>query len=89
MTALTIMGLLDERLTPRGTVTLDGTDMIKSLPRVKRKLRGKKVSMIFQEPMTALDPLMTVERQVAEACSLEKARELLREVGVELSLIHI
>lgn len=83
MTALTIMGLLDEKLTPRGTVTLDGTDMIKSLPRVKRKLRGKKVSMIFQEPMTALDPLMTVERQVAEACSLEKARELLREVGVE------
>ena len=83
MTALTVMGLLDERLKPSGTVTLDGTDMINSSPRVKRKLRGTTVGMIFQEPMTALDPLMTVERQVAEACSLEKARELLREVGVE------
>lgn len=83
MTALTIMGLLDERLKPSGTVLLDGTDMINSSPRVKRKLRGTKVGMIFQEPMTALDPLMTVERQVAEACSLDKARELLKEVGVD------
>lgn len=83
MTALTIMGLLDERLRPSGTVLLDGTDMINSSPRVKRKLRGTKVGMIFQEPMTALDPLMTVERQVAEACSLDKARELLKEVGVD------
>lgn len=83
MTALTIMGLLDERLKPRGTVTLAGVDMIGSSPKVKRKLRGSTVSMIFQEPMTALDPLMTVERQVAEACSLERARELLAKVGVE------
>ncbi|WP_087117691.1 ATP-binding cassette domain-containing protein [Corynebacterium urinipleomorphum] len=83
MTALTIMGLLDERLKPRGTVTLSGADMINSSPRKKRRLRGSKVAMIFQEPMTALDPLMTVERQVAEACSLEKARALLKEVGVE------
>ncbi|SIS49873.1 peptide/nickel transport system ATP-binding protein [Corynebacterium appendicis CIP 107643] len=83
MTALTIMGLLDERLKPSGTVMLDGADMINSSPRVKRKLRGTKVGMIFQEPMTALDPLMTVERQVAEACSLDKARELLHEVGVD------
>ena len=83
MTALTIMGLLDEKLRPSGVVSLDGTDMINSSPRVKRKLRGTKAAMIFQEPMTALDPLMTVERQVAEACSLEKARELLKEVGIE------
>lgn len=83
MTALTIMGLLDDRLKPQGTVTLAGADMINSSPRKKRKLRGSKVAMIFQEPMTALDPLMTVERQVAEACSLEMARALLKEVGVE------
>jgi len=83
MTALTIMGLLDDRLTPHGTVTLSGVDMLNSSPRVKRKLRGSTAAMIFQEPMTALDPLMTVERQVAEACSLTKARELLKEVGVE------
>lgn len=83
ITALTIMGLLDDRLEPRGTVTLAGTDMIASSARVKRKLRGQTAAMIFQEPMTALDPLMTVERQVAEACSLEQARELLAEVGVE------
>lgn len=83
MTALTIMGLLDERLKPRGTVTVAGVDMVGSSAKVKRKQRGSTVAMIFQEPMTALDPLMTVERQVAEACSLEKARALLKEVGVE------
>lgn len=83
MTAMAVMGLLDPHLRPTGSVTVAGTEMIGAPDRVTRRLRGSTVAMIFQEPMTSLDPLMTVERQVAEACSLERARELLRDVGVE------
>lgn len=83
MTAMAIMGLLDPVLRPTGSVTVAGTEMIGAPPRVTRAVRGSTVAMVFQEPMTALDPLMTVEKQVAEACSLERARELLHDVGVE------
>ncbi|MFC5087851.1 ATP-binding cassette domain-containing protein [Corynebacterium aquatimens] len=82
MTALAIMGLLDPDLDPTGSVTVAGTEMIGAPDRVTRALRGTTVGMIFQEPMTALDPLMTVEKQVAEACDIHSARELLHEVGI-------
>lgn len=85
MTALAIMGLLPPSLKATGSVTVDGTEMVGARDRVTRALRGSTVAMVFQEPMTALDPLMTVERQVAEACDIQRARELLREVGVERS----
>lgn len=83
LTAMAIMGLLDPTLRAEGSVTVAGVEMVGSRDSVTRALRGNTVSMVFQEPMTALDPLMTVERQVAEACSPERARELLREVGIE------
>ena len=76
MTAMSIMGLVDPRLKVSGSITVHGQE-------VTRSMRGTTVAMVFQEPMTALDPLMTVERQVAEASSLDRARELLREVGIE------
>lgn len=76
MTAMAIMGLLDPRLEVSGSITFNGEP-------ITRQMRGTTVAMVFQEPMTALDPLMSVEKQVAEACTLERARELLREVGVE------
>ncbi|PMC65316.1 ABC transporter ATP-binding protein [Corynebacterium tuscaniense] len=75
MTAMTIMGLLHPSLDVQGTVLVKGQEP-------SRALRGNTVAMIFQEPMTALDPLMSVEKQVAEACGLARARELLHEVGI-------
>ena len=75
MTAMTIMGLLHPSLEVQGTVLVKGQEP-------SRALRGNTVAMIFQEPMTALDPLMSVEKQVAQACGLERARELLHEVGI-------
>ncbi|WP_342318235.1 ABC transporter ATP-binding protein [Corynebacterium mayonis] len=80
MTALAIMGLLPH-LDARGSVLVDGTQMIGTPDRVRRSVRGKKVAMIFQEPMTALDPLTKVGRQVSRSRS--EAKLLLAEVGVD------
>ena len=67
VTALAIMGLLTETARISGSVRLHDAELI-GLPDAKmRQLRGDQLSMIFQEPMTALDPTMIVGRQVAEA----------------------
>ena len=72
LTALAIMGLLPEGLSAAGTVHVptagaaDGTDVVTARESVVADLRGRVMSMVFQEPMTALNPLMRVGRQVAE-----------------------
>jgi oligopeptide/dipeptide ABC transporter ATP-binding protein len=50
-----------------GSLTVTGVDVAQAPERVMRRLRGKSMSMIFQEPMTSLNPIMTVEAQVAES----------------------
>jgi len=75
-----------------GSVTLDGTDLLQLDEAEMRNLRGNKISMIFQEPMTALNPLLTIGRQVAETLILHqglsradaqsKAVEMLRHVKI-------
>jgi peptide/nickel transport system ATP-binding protein len=71
-TAKTILRILPE-FTARvvgGEVILDGEDLLQMPEKAMRKIRGEKVSMIFQDPMTALNPLMTVGDQIAEAVRL-------------------
>ncbi|MEX3504855.1 ATP-binding cassette domain-containing protein [Corynebacterium sp. LK2510] len=80
MTALAIMGLLPD-LPATGSVRVGSTEMIGTPDRVRRTVRGSKVAMVFQEPMTALDPLMKVGRQVSR--DRDRARALLAEVGVD------
>lgn len=77
VTALSIMGLADAPGMPaaRGSVTVDGVQMVGTRDRVRRKVRGSRVAMVFQEPMTALDPLTKIGRLVPQ--------ELLRQVGVD------
>ncbi len=92
--AKTIMRVLPEfsaRVTG-GEVVLDGENLLKVREKAMRKIRGEKVSMIFQDPMTALNPLMTVGAQIAEAVRLhnkigavdatERAVEMLEMVGI-------
>ena len=69
VTAFTVMGLIPRReLTPvAGEVHLDGVDLLKQSEQQLRRLRGEKMAMIFQEPMTALNPVMKVGDQIAEA----------------------
>lgn len=101
LTALSIMGLLPEGLVASGQISigdthLDGeevsaTSLLGARTKVFEKLRGRKVAMIFQEPMTALNPLMRVGRQVAEIMEVHgrshqeaatRTQELFEEVGL-------
>jgi peptide/nickel transport system ATP-binding protein len=66
--AKAVMRLLPAgKLRIAGSLTVTGVDVAHAPERVMRKLRGQSMSMIFQEPMTSLNPIMTVEAQVAEA----------------------
>jgi peptide/nickel transport system ATP-binding protein len=69
VTALSIMGLIPQppgRIAG-GEVRFDGEDLLKAPPRRMRDLRGDKLSMIFQEPMTSLNPVFPVGEQISEA----------------------
>ncbi len=68
VTAFTVMGLLDRRaLTPvAGSIRLEGDDLLQLDDNRLRELRGERMAMIFQEPMTALNPVMRVGDQIAE-----------------------
>ncbi len=92
LTALAIMGLLPRAMRPEGQVFLDDTDLIALPERALCRIRGKRIGMIFQEPMTALNPLMSIGDQVAEVLrlhqgldrdtALTRARERLDRVGL-------
>ncbi|MCJ2021793.1 ABC transporter ATP-binding protein [Methylobacterium sp. E-065] len=93
MTALAIMGLLPEGFARTdGRIRLAGEDIAAAQPSRLRALRGSALSMIFQEPMTALNPVYTVGDQIAEAlrlhqrlgrrAALERALAMLRAVQI-------
>ncbi|MEU8251573.1 ABC transporter ATP-binding protein [Nonomuraea sp. NPDC048916] len=73
LTALALMGLLPEGVTATGTARLRERDLVGVPERELKRLRGRDVSMVFQEPMTALNPLMRVGAQVAEVMTLHGA----------------
>ena len=73
MTALAIMGLLPENFRlAGGRILLSGEDVVQAPPARLRALRGSAMSMIFQEPMTALNPVYTVGDQISEALRLHQ-----------------
>ncbi len=75
VTALAVMGLLPENAHLSGSVRLAGTEIVGRPERGLARLRGDVMSMVFQEPMTALDPTMRVGRQVAEVLRLHQGAE--------------
>ncbi len=72
MTALAVMGLLPDGATVSGRVLLQGQDLTTLEDSALCKLRGHRMGMVFQEPMTALNPLHTVGHQIAEPLRLHK-----------------
>ena len=93
MTALSLMGLLPQGgRVSSGSIFLDGQDLTKMPLHAKRKLRGTKVGMIFQDPLTSLNPTMKIGLQVCEPLrvhkkmskkdALERAVEILKRVGM-------
>lgn len=75
VTALAIMGLLPHSARVSGSILLEGTELVGLSDREVSRIRGDQMSMIFQEPMTALDPTMAVGRQVAEAVRLHRGAD--------------
>jgi peptide/nickel transport system ATP-binding protein len=94
VTARTVMRLLTRRATisPRTRITLGGQNVIEMSDREMRRLRGDRVSMIFQEPMSSLNPVYTVGQQICEILHLhnrisrteamQRAEALLEEVQI-------
>lgn len=70
VTALAIMGLLPEHAHVTGSIKFNGRELVGLPERDYRALRGDDLAMIFQEPMTALDPTMKVGRQIGEVVAL-------------------
>ena len=72
MTALALMGLLPEGARVSGSVRLNGQELIGASDAAMCALRGDRIGMVFQEPMTALNPLHTIGHQVAEPLRLHR-----------------
>ena len=93
-TALAIMNLVPDPpgVIKNGKITVCGKDMLSMKPHQLEKIRGKDISMIFQDPMTSLNPVMTVGEQIAESVRLhehvgkheamKRAVEMLELVGI-------
>ncbi|MDN6640367.1 MAG: ABC transporter ATP-binding protein [Tetragenococcus sp.] len=93
VTTKSIMGLLaNNSVVENGEILFNGEDILKNSEKQMQKIRGKEISMIFQDPMTSLDPTMKIGKQVAESLlkhtkvskkdALQKALELLELVGI-------
>jgi oligopeptide/dipeptide ABC transporter ATP-binding protein len=72
LTALAVMGLVPRPGRVGGSVVLEGQELLGQPPSVWRGIRGARVAMVFQEPMTALNPVMPVGRQIAEVLVLHQ-----------------
>lgn len=88
-TALSIMRLLPERVgkITGGTITLNGVDVTAASEAKMRLLRGEIVSMIFQDPMTSLNPVLTVGDQIAEVLELHKKFKKKEEIEARVDEI--
>lgn len=95
MTALTIAGLLKQNaILDQGEILLDDIDLLQLSEKEMREIQGNEISMIFQEPMTALNPTMKIEPQVEEALLLhtklnrEERRRKVYKALEEVELEH-
>jgi len=92
VTAMSIINLLPPNAERRGAISFDGRDLMNATPADLRRLRGKDIACVFQEPMTSLNPVFTVGRQIIEPlaehlglaprAARERAEALLAEVGL-------
>ena len=93
ISALSILNLLPENASCSGNIEFEGRNLLELSDNEIRQVRGHRIAMIFQEPMTALNPLHTIERQICEVLSLhlgmrpeqarERTLELLQLVGIQ------
>ena len=86
MTALSMLGLLPYKGRATGSIKFDGREVLTSTKREYRDLRGKEIAMIFQDPMTSLHPMLTVEVQLTEHLRHHRkvSKEAARNSALEL-----
>ncbi len=99
MTALATMGLLPQGAEATGRILFDGTDIVRTPEPELCRLRGNDMSMVFQEPMTALNPVQTIGAQVSETILIHtdasrkeaqsRAAEVLERVGLPSSRVPL
>ena len=99
MSALALMALLPQGGEVRGAALLDGVDLLPLSEQRMCRLRGAEIGMVFQEPMTALNPMQTIGAQVAETLvvhrrasrseALEIARARLDRVGLDATRVPL
>ena len=99
MTGLALMGLLPQGAQISGHIDFDNQNLSDHVQNQQHMFRGRDISMIFQEPMTGLNPLMTIGQQIAEVFTihskmskknaLEKAALLLERVGLNADTHHL
>lgn len=86
LTALSIMGLLPENAQAEGRIIFKGQDLLSLDSESMRRLRGKEISIIFQEPMTSLNPVLTIGYQISEVLithlNLSKKEAMERSIGL-------
>ncbi|GIN10513.1 peptide ABC transporter ATP-binding protein [Shouchella clausii] len=70
VTSLSIMGLLNRNATIRGSILYEGQELLTMSATERRRLRGKEMSMIFQEPMSSLNPMLRIQTQIAEVLKI-------------------
>ncbi len=92
LTALSVMGLLSNQLQAQGSIQFQGQEITKLSSKALQSIRGAKIGMIFQEPMTSLNPVLTVGYQIGESLTAhlglkglvlkDKIAALLAQVGI-------
>ena len=84
LTAMAVMGLLPGAIAVSGSIRLAREEVVGAPERLLRGLRGRVAAVVFQEPLTALDPLMRLGKQVEEAIRLRAARDGTQPARVEI-----
>ncbi len=94
LTALSIMGLLSSQLQAQGSIEFQGQELMRLDNRAMQGIRGAKIGMIFQEPMTSLNPVLTVGYQIGESLTAHlglkgaglklRVESLLQQVGIPI-----
>jgi peptide/nickel transport system ATP-binding protein len=87
VTSLAIMGLLPDRIgRAAGSVMLDGQELLTLPEREMRRVRGGRISMIFQEPMTSMNPVQRIGDQLAEVIAIHRGLkgEALKQAAIEM-----
>lgn len=92
VTALSTIGLIPHRGAASGEILLGGENLLAKTPDEMRRIRGNRVSMIFQEPMTALNPVMTIGRQLCEPLVLHRGVSVeaaMKRAAEALDMVHV